>query len=464
MKVFINPGHGTDDPGACGFGLKEAEVAAKIGAILERKLNAAGIETKNLQTDEFGSIPVIANEWGADLFVSIHCNAANAVARGTEVLVYRFNSQGATLGEKVQESIVARLGTVDRGLKERPGLYVLRATDMPSILIETAFIDEARDNALLASRQEDFADAISVGILAYAGINALSDIASTRKIAPNGEPYDQNDIDYLLGEGYTLADALSFLDTTDKYSNSDMKAAAEYAESRVGSTGYGNNGCTEWVRRFLLKANHPFGQLMTDGSQGNLMWVPNIMSYAKEHGLWKEAEEGGAMGDICLLETNYCKADGPDHVVVACGDGNYWGNSSSRNKIVKSSIAGDYGADNVYGYVATGSGAGKAVSGKCNRSAAEIVGDAGSTSCVNLAPNGMVYEENDIQYLVGEGYTVDDAIIELSKSPKYNSAPARIAPNGKPYEQNDIDYLVKKCGYTLDAAISELSMADKYIK
>ncbi|MBR3721282.1 MAG: N-acetylmuramoyl-L-alanine amidase [Selenomonadaceae bacterium] len=33
MKVFINPGHGTNDPGACGFGLKESEVAAKIGAI-----------------------------------------------------------------------------------------------------------------------------------------------------------------------------------------------------------------------------------------------------------------------------------------------------------------------------------------------------------------------------------------------------------------------------------------------
>ena len=166
----------------------------------------------------------------------------------------------------------------------------------------------------------------------------MKSVNDTRRIAPNGEPYEQNDIDYLLGEGYTLAEALSFLDTTDKYSSSDMKAAAEYAESRVGSTGYGNNSCTEWVRRFLLKANHPLGQLMTDGSQGNLMWVPNIMDYAKARGLWKEAEKGGAMGDICLLETNYCKADGPDHVVIACGDGNYWGNSSSRNKIVKSSI------------------------------------------------------------------------------------------------------------------------------
>lgn len=464
MKVFINPGHGTDDPGACGFGLREAEVAAAIGAIVEQKLNAAGIQTENLQSDYLSSVPVRANEWGADLFVSIHCNAFNGVAKGTEVLVYRLNSQGATLAQSVQNAIVKKLDTFDRGLKERPGLCVLRATDMPSILIESAFIDEEQDNSKLAHRQEEFADAIAVGIFAYAGINAMGNVEDTRLIAPNGQPYEQNDIDYLLGEGYTLANALSFLDTTDKYSCSDIQAAAVYAESRVGTTGYGNNGCTEWVRQFLLKANHPFGQLMTDGSQGNLMWVPNIMDYAKSVGLWKKPDEGGALGDICLLETNYCKSDGPDHVVIADGKGGYWGNSSSRNKIVKSNIAGDYGSENVWGYVTTGSGQSRVVNGQSTRSAAEIVGDAGSTSCVNLAPNGMVYEENDIQYLVNNGYTVDAAIEELSKSPKYTQIAVRLAPNGKPYEQNDIDYLVQKCGYTLEAALGELSMADKYLR
>jgi|GEM_PF-6128348 len=80
-------------------------------------------------------------------------------------------------------------------------------------------------------------------------------------------------------------------------------AAAAYADSRVGSQGYGNNGCTAWVRDFLLHANHMFGRLMQDGSQGNLMWVPNIMDWAKANGLWKEPEEGGAMGDICGLST-----------------------------------------------------------------------------------------------------------------------------------------------------------------
>ena len=78
-------------------------------------------------------------------------------------------------------------------------------------------------------------------------------------------------------------------------------------------------------------------------------------------------------------------------------------------------------------------------------------------------PNGKVYEENDIQYLLDQGYTFEDAIETLSKLFKYNGK-AHIAPNGKPYEQNDIDYLVQKCGYNEEAAIWELSHADKYLK
>ena len=336
MKVFINPGHGTSDPGATGFGLYEADIALQVGKLVEKKLKANDIETQLFQSDALSSVPVKANAWGADVFVSIHCNACNGVAKGTETLVYSLGTQGAALADAIQSKIILSLGTVDRGLKERQGLCVLRSSDMPAVLIELAFIDELNDNSLLAHKQDQFAQAIADGICGYFGIlNLFSVSTDTKQIAPNGKPYEQNDIDYLLQEGYTFADALSFLDTTDKYNNSNMQTAKQYAESRVGTKGYGNNGCTEWVRQFLLKANHWFGKIMSDGSQGNLMWVPNIYEYAKANGLWKEASEGGALGDICLLETNYCKSDGPDHVVIACGDGQYWGNSSSCNKIVK---------------------------------------------------------------------------------------------------------------------------------
>ena len=160
----------------------------------------------------------------------------------------------------------------------------------------------------------------------------------------------------------------------------NLENAVAYANERVGTEGYGNNGCTEWVRRFLLKAGHPLGDLMTSGAEGNLMWVPNLMDWAKANGLWKEPEEGGACGDVCLLETNGDFGDGADHVVIADGEGGYWGNSSSRNQIVHRNIAYDYGADHVWGYVATGEGGGLVSRGSCGRSMAEIVGDAGSTS------------------------------------------------------------------------------------
>ena len=469
MKIFLNPGHDRQlDSGAVNpnTGLREADVVYNVGVgitkCVQEILNSKGIETEWMQDDSLSAVVDTANASGCDYFVSIHCNAFNTVAKGTEVEAYSAGSIGAALAQTINDSIVNAMGTVNRDVKERPGLYVLKYTDMPSVLIELAFIDNDEDCALLTNRQADFALAVANGILSFIGMDTASAGRDTTKIAPNGKPYEQNDIDYLISQGYDMASALSFLDTTDKYSNSNMQAAAAYAESRVGTTGYGNNGCTAWVRDFLLKANHWFGQIMKDGSQGNLLWVPNIMDYAKENGLWKSPEQGGALGDICLLETNYCREDGPDHVVIACGDGNYWGNSSSRNKIWKGSIAYDYGSENVWGYVSTGSGESIVSQGKSTRTAAEIVGDAGSTSYVNLAPNGMVYEENDIQYLMNNGYSIEGAIEVLSKSDKYTKM-ALLAPNGKPYEENDIVYLMNN-GFTREAAISYLSTADKYLK
>ena len=476
MKVFLNPGHDRDlDSGAVNptYGLREADVAYNVGNFVSKRLEDVGIDTYVVQSDSLGYIADEANDWNADYFVSIHCNAFNTVAKGTEVEVYSNYSASVPLAKSVQKEIVSRMGTVDRGIKERPGLYVLKHTDMPAILIELAFIDNDEDYELLANKQEEFADAVADGILKYLGMDTNSnakdvakpkvDTANHNLVAPNGIPYDQNDIDYLLNQGYTLASALSFLDTTDKYSNSKIMEAAAWADTRVGTTGYGNNGCTEWVRQFLLKAEHWFGTLMTDGSQGNLMWVPNIMGYAKQNGLWKEPSEGGCIGDICVLETNYCRSDGPDHVVIVAEDGQYWGNSSSRNKIVKSDICDDYGSENIWGYVATGTTASGAyvANGKANRPVADIVADAGSTSYVNLAPNGAVYDENDILYLTNQGFSIEEAIVILSNDEKYTKIEYR-APNGTAYSHNDVQYLLN-CGYTKDAALAFLSTADKYL-
>ena len=176
MKVFINPGHCPGvDSGAVNpnSGMQEADVALAIGTLVQGYLEAAGCEVQLLQSDNLmydGEGPCVcetANEWPADIFVSIHCNAASGDARGTEVEIYPGSDASSKLGQCIQSQIVSSLGTVDRGLKERPGLIVLKHTDMPAVLVETAFIDNDDDAQLLANNQDDFARAIARGITDY---------------------------------------------------------------------------------------------------------------------------------------------------------------------------------------------------------------------------------------------------------------------------------------------------------
>ncbi|MGE1061784.1 N-acetylmuramoyl-L-alanine amidase [Megasphaera paucivorans] len=182
MKVFINPGHDQNyDSGAVNpnSGLKECDVVARVGNRVKNYLEAAGCEVQLLQSDnlyfdsQYNDRPVAvcvaANDWPADIFISIHCNAANTQARGTEVECYDSNDSGGQLAQCIQSQIINSIGTVDRGVKEMPGLIVLKHTNMPSCLVEMAFIDNKADAQLLIDSEDDFARAIARGITDYEG-------------------------------------------------------------------------------------------------------------------------------------------------------------------------------------------------------------------------------------------------------------------------------------------------------
>ena len=177
MKVFLNPGHspnGRPDPGACNpyTGLRECDVAKSIADLVAMYLTKAGVDVVgNLQSDNLyydsnydqSCVCEKANASGADIFVSIHADGFDEMAHGTSVLAY-----GAGTGEKLADCIllqvVQSLHTQDRGVKYRPDLKVLRHTDMPAVLVETAFIDNDEDEKLLRNHQDDFARAIARGI------------------------------------------------------------------------------------------------------------------------------------------------------------------------------------------------------------------------------------------------------------------------------------------------------------
>lgn len=178
-NVFINPGHapnGNPDPGAVNSstGLRESDVVQKIGVLVASYLQKAGCNVQMLQSDSLDEICSTANNWPADLFISIHCNsAADDSALGTEVWACAGSDEGDKLANCIDAQIVNSLHTVDRGLKIATpgtnGLYVLTNTNMTACLVETAFISNPDNEKLLAdpAMQDQFARAIARGVTDY---------------------------------------------------------------------------------------------------------------------------------------------------------------------------------------------------------------------------------------------------------------------------------------------------------
>ena len=172
--VCIDPGHGGKDPGAVAFdGLREKDVVLDISKKLADKLRSFELDVV-LTRDADVYIPLlerayIANEANADLFVSVHTNSVTSrQAHGAEVLVYSLTSSSVPVAEDVLANLVS-LGLRDRGIKPRPKLIVLKRTDMPAVLVETAFIscDHGIDYQILRSSYglDQIADAVTRGVL-----------------------------------------------------------------------------------------------------------------------------------------------------------------------------------------------------------------------------------------------------------------------------------------------------------
>jgi N-acetylmuramoyl-L-alanine amidase len=174
--LVLDPGHGGPDAGVTASGLVESEIVFDVADRVRSRLEKLSVTT-HLTRGAGGSPDQVrraekANEVGADLLISLHCDAhANPAASGVAAFYYgndRFGHSSPT-GEKfaslVQREITARTGLANLGTH---GMTwdLLRYTQMPAVRIELGYLTSLHDAALLASRRfrESCADAIVVAV------------------------------------------------------------------------------------------------------------------------------------------------------------------------------------------------------------------------------------------------------------------------------------------------------------
>ena len=220
--VVLDAGHGGKDPGRpTSYGYKEKDIALDIvlnvGKNLEAISDVSVIYTR--KTDVFLELrerATIANKADADLFVSVHCNAHDSQAHGTETYVlglhrndsnfkvakeenevifleedYEKNYEGfdpsspesfigltllqedyldqsILLASMIQASFTKKLNRKNRGVKQA-GFWVLHNTYMPSVLVETGFITNKSEGDYLNSKRgkEEISNSITESILNY---------------------------------------------------------------------------------------------------------------------------------------------------------------------------------------------------------------------------------------------------------------------------------------------------------
>lgn len=200
--IVIDPGHGYGktaaklDPGAIG-NVTEQSVNLAVSKILEQKLTAMGATVVRLKTEsEFiltETRPTVARAYGADMFISLHCNSvANEQAHGVEV--YYFTPFSQPLAKYINDNLVSYYdntvyadGTNSNRGDKYSYYWVTLQQDFPSVLVEMGFITNERECMVMANPtyQDGLAQSIADGVKAFFARSGLSYSGSGSSEAPD---------------------------------------------------------------------------------------------------------------------------------------------------------------------------------------------------------------------------------------------------------------------------------------
>lgn len=172
-KVFLSAGHGGSDSGAVAYGLKEDDINLQTMLACQSELIRHGVTVIcSRTTDEYDPVQQEVAEaiaCGCDIAVSFHANAGGG--DGFEAFCNLKNPDGVEIC-KLAEKYVKELGQNSRGVKDGTHLYFIRNTPMTSVLFESFFLDNDKDNDIgdTVAEQKAFGVAYAKAILEHLGI------------------------------------------------------------------------------------------------------------------------------------------------------------------------------------------------------------------------------------------------------------------------------------------------------
>ena len=185
LVVVIDVGHGGNDPGKIGVdNVKEKDVNLQIALCLKAQLQARGVKViltregdvclatngaTNKKVSDMHNRVSLINASGADYMISIHQNSyQDAQIHGAQVFYYSHSEEGKRMAEVMQKALLKADEENTRQAKANDTYYLLKRTEVPTIIVECGFLSNPEEAAKLVSPkyQEKLAEAIAEGILA----------------------------------------------------------------------------------------------------------------------------------------------------------------------------------------------------------------------------------------------------------------------------------------------------------
>ena len=176
MKVAIIVGHEANKQGAVNVktGVTEFAFNTRLAELIQDEFDLMpGFECIVVYRENgYEELPYDVNRTGADIAISLHCNAFNKKARGCETLHWYGSKNGALLAECLHDSFVNVYGvSSDRGVKPRTasdrGANLLRKTSMPCVIVEPFFIDNDAELEYALDNINKLAKAVVYGVADY---------------------------------------------------------------------------------------------------------------------------------------------------------------------------------------------------------------------------------------------------------------------------------------------------------